>query len=105
MLNYRIDTNLYILYSSSTFHFMVKIKCNIICFSEVTFTFKVPMPHVCISVVHVQYLCLFVCMQSVCCSTFTHGRGLEDVASTSIHHELGSVELHHPALCLVVQSN
>lgn len=51
------------------------------------------------------FVCLFVCIRSVGCLTFTHGRGLEDVTNTSIHHELGSIELHHPALCLVVQSN
>lgn len=45
------------------------------------------------------------CMQSVLFITFTHGRRLEDIAHTPIHHELGSVELHHPALCLVIQSN
>lgn len=129
----------------STFHFMVKIKCNIIRFSNVTFI-KVPIPHACISVVNgssnmVPFLhnnCVVIkpitCYHFIhtittnkhwfahqfvfawtnndldacicaCCSTFTHGRGLEDVANTSIHHELGSVELHHPALCLVVQSD
>ena len=52
-----------------------------------------------------MYRFLFVSMQSVGSSTFAHGRGLEDVADPSVHHELGSVELHHPALCLVVQSD
>lgn len=39
------------------------------------------------------------------CITFTHGWRLEDIADTPIQHELGSVELHHPPLCLVIQSN
>lgn len=51
-------------------------------------------------------VCVFLCVCSlVCCGTFTHGRRFEDIANTSIHHELGSVELHHSALCLVIQSD
>lgn len=41
-------------------------------------------------------------VQSVLFITFTHGRRLEHIADTPIHHELGSVELHHPALGLVI---
>lgn len=52
-----------------------------------------------------MHLCLCVLMLLVCCSTFAHGRGLQDVAYASINHEFGSVELHHAALCLIVQSN
>lgn len=47
---------------------------------------------------------MLVCVQQdVCFSTFTHGRGFEDVSAASVRHELGSVQLHHSALRLVVQ--
>lgn len=39
---------------------------------------------------------------SIVISTFAHWWRLKDIATASIYHEFGSVELHHPALGLVV---